>query len=99
MEQQKVAEMNEQAVSPEVPAVCPAVKKAGRPAKYASAAERQAAYRARKGNVKGLAVDLPADLMAELGEYMKRQHMNVDPDLTLAQVVEKLLRQQLLRKR
>lgn len=98
MEQQKVAEMIEQAVSPEV--ACPAVaaKKRGRPAKYASAAERQAAYRARKGG-QSVALIVPDDVAEGIREYLKRQHMDVNPDMTMSDVIVKLVRQQLMRKR
>jgi hypothetical protein len=68
-----------------------------RPAIYASAAERQAAYRARKGAA--VQVMLPADLVAGLDAYIARQHADGDVDATRASVLAKLLRAQLLRKR
>lgn len=64
---------------------------------YANAAERQAAYRARKG--RQVVLYLPDDLAAELDEYLARRQMNADPDATRSTVIEHLLRQQLLRKR
>jgi len=59
---------------------------------YATDADRVAAHRARN-NLVSLNVDLPADVVQALNEYMKFK------DLTKAQVIEKLLRSQLLRKR
>lgn len=62
-----------------------------------TAAKRQAAYRARKG--KQLSVLLPDDVKAGLESYLQRQHMDGQADLTVSDVVVKLLRAQLLRKR
>lgn len=62
-----------------------------------TAAQRQAAYRARKG--KQVNVMLPDDVKAGLDAYLVRQHMDVDPTLTQSDVIVKLLRAQLLRKR
>ena len=59
---------------------------------YANDAEKAAAHRARH-NVVAVTVLLPADLVAELQQWMKFK------DLTQGQVIEKLLRSQLLRKR
>jgi hypothetical protein len=73
------------------------VKRRGRPAKYSSSAEKQAAYRARR-NVRQLSVELPEDLHQALSAYMKRQAMDGEV-FTQSQVIEKLLRTQLLRKR
>ena len=75
----------------------PAPKRGGRPRKYATAAERQAAYRARKGET--LTVQLDADIMAGLREYLERQHRDGDPSMTLSDVVARLVRTQLLRRR
>jgi hypothetical protein len=63
-----------------------------RPRKYFSDAERVAAFR-EKRNLVTLSVDLPVDVVDGLNEYMKFK------DLTKRQVIEKLLRSQLLRKR
>jgi len=60
-------------------------------------AQRQAAYRARKG--KQVNVLLPDDVKLGLDAYMQRQHMDVDASLTQSDVIVKLLRAQLLRKR
>ena len=60
-------------------------------------APRQAAYRARKG--KQCLVLLPDDVKEGLDAYLRRQHMDVDPTLTQSDVIVKLLRAQLLRKR
>lgn len=64
---------------------------------YANAAERQAAYRARKGTP--VQVLLDPELVAALDQYIERQQMNVDPDTTRSKVIARLLGQQLLRKR
>jgi len=42
---------------------------------------------------------LPDDVKAGLDAYLARQHMDVDPTLTQSDVIVKLLRAQLLRKR
>lgn len=60
--------------------------------KYANDAERVAAYRVRHELV-NFSVDLPRDVVDALVEWMRFK------DLTRSQVIEKLLRQQLLRKR
>lgn len=78
----------EQQTLPEIPEV----KRRGRPAKYANAAERVAACRARK-NTRTLSVQVPADLYKALEDYMQFK------DLTKNEVIEKLLKTQLLRKR
>jgi hypothetical protein len=59
---------------------------------YASDADRVAAFRARRDLVT-VTVDLPRDVVDGLNEYMKFK------DLTKTQVLEKLIRSQLLRKR
>ncbi len=79
----------------EVPAVA---KKRGRPAIYGSAAERQAAYRARKGG-KSYSIQIPEDCAEAFDAYLKRQRMDVNPDLSVADVIEKLIRNQFMRKR
>ena len=63
-----------------------------RPRLYESDAARVAAYRANAGTVR-FCVDLPADLVAELEEYLKFK------DVTKKATIEKLIRTQLLRKR
>jgi hypothetical protein len=68
-----------------------------RPAIYASAAERQAAYRARKGAA--VQVMLDPELVVGLDAYLARQHADGDADATRSSVIAKLLRAQLLRKR
>lgn len=71
--------------------------KRGRKPKYANAAERVAAHRARHALVQ-LNVELPAELVAELQAYMTRQAAD-GAGLTQSQVIAKLLKTQLLRKR
>lgn len=70
------------------------VRQRGRPptGTAKSAAERKRESRARAG-VKALAVDLPVDVIEALDKY------RLGKDLTLAQVIEKLLRTQLMRVR
>lgn len=63
-----------------------------RPKLYENDAARVAAYRARKDLVT-LTVDLPADVVAGLDQYLKFK------GVTKREVIEKLLRSQLLRKR
>jgi metal-responsive CopG/Arc/MetJ family transcriptional regulator len=63
-----------------------------RPKLYENDAARVAAYRARQ-NLVTLTVDLPAEVVAGLDEYLKFK------GVTKRQVIEKLLRTQLLRKR
>lgn len=72
----------------------PVARKRGRPAtgKAMSQAERQAAYRARHSLV-AVSVELPADLVEGLNEYLKFK------DTTKNEVFARLLRTQLLRKR
>lgn len=63
-----------------------------RPRKYASDAQRVAAYRARHGLVT-LTIDLPRDVIDGLNAYMKFKN------ITKSEVISKLIRSQLLRKR
>lgn len=63
-----------------------------RPRLYESDAARVAAYRERKQLV-SMSVDLPADVVAGLDEYLKFKGK------TKREVIEKLIRTQLLRKR
>lgn len=63
-----------------------------RPKLYESAAARVAAHRARN-NTRSLTVQIPAELMEGLNEYMKFKNLTKD------QVITKLLAGQLLRKR
>lgn len=60
-------------------------------------AERQAAYRARKG--KQVVLLLPDDVKEGLDAYLARQNMDGQLGMTVSDVVAKLLRAQLLRKR
>jgi hypothetical protein len=60
-------------------------------------AKRQAAYRARKGQQ--VNVILPDDVKAGLDLYLQRQHMDGQAEMTVSDVVVRLLRAQLLRKR
>jgi hypothetical protein len=69
----------------------------GRPRVYASDAERKAAFLARH-NLVQLNVTISAELMNALDSYMERNRRDGE-GLTKGQVVEKLLRTQLLRKR
>lgn len=71
--------------------------KMARPKLYANAAERQAAYRARHGST--VSVQLPDDVKAALDAHLAKQHRDGDADATLASVIEKILRNQFLRKR
>lgn len=68
-----------------------------RPAVYESAAARQAAYRARKGNT--VTVQLTDATYVGLLDYLGRQHRDGDCEATLSSVIEKLCQAQLLRKR
>lgn len=70
----------------------PEKKRRGRPRVHASDAERQKAFRERKGLVR-FTVDLPEDVVQGISDYMKFKN------LTKTQVIEKLVRSQLLRKR
>jgi len=72
----------------------PVKRKRGRPStgNAMTAAERQAAYRARNG-LRSVTVELPADLVDQLDEYLRFK------DTTKNAVFERLLRTQLLRKR
>ncbi|MFZ6776227.1 hypothetical protein ACO0LD_05290 [Undibacterium sp. Ji83W] len=63
-----------------------------RPRKYESDAEKQKAYRERN-ELATLCVQLPVSLVAEFEEWLKFK------DKSKSEVVEKLLRSQLLRKR
>ena len=69
----------------------------GRPRVYASDADRKAAFLARH-NLVQLNVTISAELMEALDAYIVRNSMD-GQGLTKGQVVEKLLRTQLLRKR
>jgi len=75
----------------------PAPKRGGRPRLYESDAERQAAYRARKGTA--VQVLLAPELVAALDAYIARQHADGDAEATRSSVIAKLVRTQLLRKR
>uniref|UniRef100_UPI000D38A754 hypothetical protein n=1 Tax=unclassified Variovorax TaxID=663243 RepID=UPI000D38A754 len=60
-------------------------------------AERQAAYRERKG--RQVNILLPDDVKAGLDAYVARQNMDGQTGMTMSECIAKLLRQQLLRKR
>ncbi|MYN45781.1 hypothetical protein GTP23_12060 [Pseudoduganella sp. FT93W] len=60
--------------------------------KYATLAEKQAAYRARKG-VTAITVTLPDALAAEFKQWLAAKGKTASP------VIEKLIQTQLLRKR
>ncbi|MDO9357823.1 MAG: hypothetical protein Q7T70_02365 [Polaromonas sp.] len=64
----------------------------GRPRKHVDAAARVAAHRA-KHDLVTLSVDLPREVVAGLEDYMRFKN------LSKADVIGKLLRSQLLRKR
>jgi hypothetical protein len=68
----------------------------GRPRKYANDAEKQKAYRARKG-LHVLSIELPKDLYDEFQAWVKRRMM--DTGNTVSEVMENLIRKQVLRKR
>lgn len=68
----------------------------GRKRKYASDAERQAAYRLRKG-VKTLTVELPAELYTQFDEWVSNRAK--DTDTTKSKIIEDVIRKQVLRKR
>ena len=64
----------------------------GRPRKHESDSAKQAAYRERKGLVP-FTVNLPQDVIDGINAYMKFK------SLTKTEVLEKLIRTQLMRKR
>lgn len=64
----------------------------GRKRKYATDADRQAAFRARSGKA-SLTITLPPELLEKFNEYLKFK------DISKNEVIEKLLTTQLLRKR
>ncbi len=64
----------------------------GRKKLYSSDAEKQKAYRERN-NLSSVVVQLPADLVQKFEDFLKFK------DLTKSEVIEKLIRTQLLRKR
>jgi hypothetical protein len=69
----------------------------GRPRIYATEAERQAAWKERHELVQ-LNVAITRDAMQRLDAYVERQRRD-GAALTKAQVIEKLIRSQLLRRR
>lgn len=70
----------------------------GRPAKYANAAEKQAAYLARKGVAKQVNVLLSDELAEQLQVYMDREARD-GRGRTQSEVICDLLAKQLFRKR
>ena len=71
--------------------------KTGRPKVHASNAERQRAYRARKGTP--VQVFLEPELLAELDAFRVRRAEKIGGDTSRAGIIAHLLRTQLLRKR
>lgn len=74
----------------------PAKRGRGRPRVHADDAARQAAHRARNKETRGLVrftVDLPQECIDGINNYMKFK------GLTKTEVLEKLIRTQLMRKR
>jgi len=80
-------------VTGELPGIkpLPATRKP-RPKKYATLAEKQAAYRARKG-VTAITVTLPDALAAEFRQWLAAK------DKAPSEVIARLIQTQLLRKR
>jgi hypothetical protein len=68
----------------------------GRPRKWANDAEKQKAYRERKGN-HILSIQLPKDLYDEFQAWVKRRTM--DTGKQVSEVLENVIRNQVLRKR
>jgi len=79
-------------VTADLPGVPPVVTPKPRAKKYASKAEKQAAYRARKALVVRT-IHLPADVDAELQTLLEKKGLKISAVLT------KLIQSQLLRKR
>jgi hypothetical protein len=76
----------------EIPGVKPVKVRAPRPKLYASDAEKQAAYRARKG-VTAITVTLPNAVAVEFRQWLADKGKQPSP------VIAKLIQTQLLRKR
>lgn len=68
----------------------------GRPRKYANDAEKQAAYRARKG-LHLLTIQLPKDLHEQFDAWVKKRAMDTNTSVSI--VLENVIRNQVLRKR
>jgi hypothetical protein len=79
-------------ITAEIPGVKPVKVRAPRPKKYASDAEKQAAYRARKGLV-AMTVMLPAEVHAAFVAKLAAQGKKPSA------IVEKLIKSQFLRER
>jgi hypothetical protein len=79
-------------VTAEIPGVKPLVTRKPRAKKYASAAEKQAAYRARK-NLTAITIMLPDDVAVEFKEWLAAKGKQPSA------VITKLIQTQLLRKR
>lgn len=68
----------------------------GRKKVYATNAEKQKAYRERKGT-RVLSVELPRELYDEFDAWVTRRAM--DTETTKSQIIENVIRKQVLRKR
>lgn len=72
-------------------------KKRGPKPKYASAAEKQKAYRERTGA--SVTITLDPEVKAALMDKLKRYQMDKDSEMTLSRYIEHLIKTQVLRKR
>lgn len=72
------------------------LKPVGRPRKYANDAEKQAAYRARKG-LHVLTIQLPQELHEQFTTWVKKRAMETGKQVS--EVLENVIRNQVLRKR
>jgi hypothetical protein len=79
-------------VTADLPGVPPAKVRTPRPKKYATAAEKQAAYRARKG-VTAITIMLTADVADQFRTWLAAKGKQPSA------VIEKLIKTQLLRPR
>lgn len=76
----------------ELPGVPPATEKKPRAKKYASAAEKQAAYRARKALV-ARTIHIPEEVNTELNAFLLKKGKGI------SEVLVAVIKSQLLRKR
>ena len=72
------------------------LRQVGRPRKYANDAEKQAAYRARKG-LSVLTIQLPKELYDRFQEWVEKRAK--DTETSVSKVLEKVIENQVLRKR
>lgn len=79
-------------ITAEIPGVKPVKVRQPRPKKYATPAEKQAAYRTRKG-VTAITIQLPNEVAAEFAAWLERKGKKPSA------VVTKLIQTQLLRPR